>query len=389
VPSITALVEPSLLVWARMTANLEPLAADRKIGVPEGRVAEWENGTTLPTVKQLRDAAAVYRRPLGVFFLPEPPAGFETMRDFRRILGADAAEWSVALHDEYRRAHAQREVILEIAELDGNEPPSRWRLVGLPDADASIAAAARDALEAASPLEYPTPGADEYRHLAYWITALEHLGVMVMQTRGGQVETDEMRAFSLYFDRVPVIALNGADWPRGRLFSLIHEYAHLLLHTSGLCDTTTDTRAVTDDRQLEARCNALAAEILMPAADVLDNTLVAERPPGHDWTMQELIDAARPFGVSVESFLRRLVTLDRVPIEFYRDFREGRSERDLRGNRSSGGNFYVTKARDLGRGYVRTVTDAHGRNVIDSATAAAYLDVKVNQISRLAEKARL
>jgi hypothetical protein len=83
------------------------------------------------------------------------------------------------------------------------------------------------------------------------------------------------------------------------------------------------------------------------------------------------------------------VTLGRVPIEFYRAFREGRTERDLRGNRSSGGSFYVTKARDLGRGYVRTVVDAHSRSVIDSATAAAFLDVKVNQIGKLAAKARL
>ncbi len=154
-------------------------------------------------------------------------------------------------------------------------------------------------------------GADEYRHLAYWIAALEQLGVMVMQTRGGQVETDEMRAFSLYFDEVPVIALNGADWPRGRLFSAVHEYAHLLLHTSGLCDTTTDTRATTEDRRLEARCNAIAAEILMPAAVVLDREMVQDRAPGHEWTLPELIDAAKPFGVSVESFLRRLVVLCR------------------------------------------------------------------------------
>lgn len=387
VPSITALVEPSLLSWARKTANLEPLAAARKIGVPEGRVEEWEDGNSKPTIAQLREAARVYRRPLGAFFLPEPPQGFETMRDFRRIFGSGETEWSAALHDEYRRAHAQRDALLEIAELDGMEPPSAWRLRNLPDADASIATAARRALQSAAPLDFPTQGADEYRHLAYWIAALEQLGVIVMQTRGGQVETDEMRAFSLYFDEVPVIALNGADWPRGRLFSAIHEYAHLLLHTSGLCDTTTDTRATTEDRRLEARCNAIAAEILMPAADVLDNGMVQERAPGHEWTMAELIDAAKPFGVSVESFLRRLVTLGRVPIESYLVFREGRSERDLRGNRSSGGSFYLTKARDLGRGYVRTVVDAHSRSVIDSATAAAFLDVKVNQIGKLAEKA--
>ena len=38
---------------------------------------------------------------------------------------------------------------------------------------------------------------------------------------------------------------------------------------------------------------------------------------------------------------------------------------------------------------VRVVADAHSRSVIDSATAAAFLDVKVNQIGKLAEKARL
>lgn len=176
---------------------------------------------------------------------------------------------------------------------------------------------------------------------------------------------------------------------RLRLFSAIHEYVHLLLHTSGLCDTTTDTRATTEDRRLEARCNAIAAEILMPAADVLGSVMVNERPPGHEWTLPELIDAAKPFGVSVESFLRRLMTLGRVPVEFYRAFREGRTELDLRGNRSSGGSFYLTKARDLGRGYIRTVVDAHGRSVIDSATAADFLDEKVDQIGKLAARARL
>ena len=105
--------------------------------------------------------------------------------------------------------------------------------------------------------------------------------------------------------------------------------------------------------------------------------------------MSELTEAAKPFGVSVESFLRRLVTLGRVPIEFYCAFREGRAEQDLRGGRSSGGSFDLTKARDLGRGYVLPVVDAHSHNVIDSWTAAAFLDVKVNQIARLAERARM
>lgn len=388
-PSLTALVEPSLLSWARQRANVERIAADRKIGVPEGRVEEWEDGTTKPTIAQLRNAAEVYKRPLGVFFLPKPPEDFETLRDFRRIQGSQAAEWSVTLHDEYRRAHAQRDALLELADLDDAQPSEAWRLDGLPDDDERIAAGARQALMAASPLPVPTRGADKYRHLNYWIAALEQMGVLVMHTQGGEVSKTEMRAFSLYFDEIPVIVLNGADWPRGRLFSLIHEYAHLLLHTSGLCDTTTDRRAVTGNRRLEARCNAIAASVLMPAQAVRDTALVKAKPRGHVWTLDELIEAARPFGVSVESFLRRLTTLDRVPLSQYQAFRAARSEGEEPGRKADGGNANITKVRNLGRQYVRTVVRAQQRGLINSATAATFLDVKVARIPKLAEKAGL
>jgi Zn-dependent peptidase ImmA (M78 family) len=71
--------------------------------------------------------------------------------------------------------------------------------------------------------------------------------------------------------------VNGADAPRGHLFTLLHEYAHLLLHTGGLCDLITDTAATTADRALEARCKAIAAAILMPADAVLARPDVVSR----------------------------------------------------------------------------------------------------------------
>jgi len=389
VASITAPVEPELLSWARKSANYEPLAVARKLGLPDDRVQAWESGTLKPTISQLRAIANLYRRPLGVFFLPQPPAGFETMRDFRRIYGSVSAAWSAELHAEYRRAHDQRDVLLEIAELDGISPSQVWRDIPRSSDDRELAHAARSALQDVAPLDYPTLGGSEYDHLNYWTAALEEAGVLIMHTAGGLVLTDEMRAFSLYFSELPVIVVNGADWPRGRIFSVIHEYAHLLLHTAGLCDTTTDNNAVTEDRRLEARCNAIAAEILMPAAEVLASATVAAKTAGHAWTLTELVEAAKPFGVSVESFLRRLATLGRVSLDFYLQFRDKQSEQELRGSRSPGGNFYNNKARDLGKAYIRNVVSAHLRQVIDSWTAATYLDVKVGQIPELAKRARL
>ncbi|WP_018638823.1 XRE family transcriptional regulator [Parafrankia elaeagni] len=389
--SIPALVEPSVLRWARLSIGLTPTAAARRIAVPDGRVDEWEAGTAQPTIAQLRAAAVAYKRPLGVFFLPEPPRSFDAMRDFRRLDAGADREWSPELHAEYRRALAQREHALELAELDERPPPTVWSttVVTEDDDEERVGAFARHVLTTTQPAPPPVTGT-EYDALNYWTAAAEDAGILVMSTSQGRVLTQEMRAFSLYFDQYPVIMVNGSDAPRGRLFSLLHEYAHLLLHTGGLCDTVTSQRETTADRRLEARCNAVAAAALMPAEAViawLESTGHGE--VDERWSYAALRGAAAPFGVSAEAFLRRLVTLGRASRELYDARRpqfvaayEADSDRSR-----GGGNWYRNTARDLGKGYVRRVADAHRRRVIDSYTAATYLNAKVGQISKLAEEA--
>ena len=390
---IPALVETSVLRWARESIDLTPVAAARKIGVEDGDVAAWESGERQPTITDIRKAAKVYKRSIAVFFLPEPPADFDTLRDFRRHKGAEAGPWSPALHEDYRRVHLQREQALELAILDDVEPPVAWRLNELPRGDEMSAAAGRRTLLEASPLPLPSGNGTVYDHLNTWVAALETAGVMVMATAGGRVLTAEMRAFSLYFDTLPVIVVNGADAGRGRLFSLLHEYAHLLLHTGGLCDTTTDTRATTPDRKLEARCNALAAAMLMPRDQVLAQAEVRARVNSRNsWDYDSLAAAAAPFGTSAEAMLRRLVTLGRVEMVFYEAKRDeflAAYEEDAQKSRPKGGDWYRNTVRDLGKGYVRLVADARRRRVIDSYTAASFLNVKVGQIDRLAATAAL
>ncbi|GAB7143730.1 hypothetical protein LRC484719_23200 [Mycobacterium riyadhense] len=97
------------------------------------------------------------------------------------------------------------------------------------------------------------------------MSAIEASGVLVLATRGGKVAVDEMRGMCLYFEALPVIVLNGSDAPRPRLFSLLHEFVHVVLHTEGLCDVIADDRPRTQDRLLEARCDAIAAEVLVRA----------------------------------------------------------------------------------------------------------------------------
>lgn len=383
-----AYVEPAMLLWARKSANLELLAAERKLKLPVGKVDSWENGQSQPTIAQLRRAAKLYNRTLGVFYLSEPPAGFETIRDFRRINPFGTVEWSSQLLTEFRRAHLQRETILELQELEDIISDARWRIDEHFRDDYQLANSIREKLSSINQMAMPNEFSNEFSHLGFWISAIESAGVLVMCTTGGLVQTEEMRAFSLYFEEIPVIVLNGADSPRGRLFSLIHEYAHLVIRTSGVCDMSTDLRAVNVNRQIEARCNSVAADVLMPAEIVLTQQVISSHETGKQWVLEELIEGAKTFGVSAEAYLRRLVTLGLENVGNYELFRE-RSSTLTSKPKSGSGNFYRTKARDLGKGYVRRVVGAHRSHLIDSSTAAEYLDVKVGQIDQLALSARM
>jgi hypothetical protein len=101
--SIPALVEPTMLRWARESIGLDAVAASKKLDLPDDRVAAWESGGVQPTVAQLRRAAKLYRRSLGVFYLQAPPRGFDTLRDFRRQEGAAAGPWSLGLQPTIAR----------------------------------------------------------------------------------------------------------------------------------------------------------------------------------------------------------------------------------------------------------------------------------------------
>jgi DNA-binding transcriptional regulator YiaG len=65
-------------------------------------LSKWEEGEALPSIPQLRKLGEIYKRPLAVFFLSEPPPGFDPQREFRRLPGVtpqnESPELRLALH---------------------------------------------------------------------------------------------------------------------------------------------------------------------------------------------------------------------------------------------------------------------------------------------------
>ena len=64
-----ALIKPDLLVWARNSAGFTVFEAAQKLAISETKLAGWEAGDDTPSIPQLRKIAALYNRPLAVFYL--------------------------------------------------------------------------------------------------------------------------------------------------------------------------------------------------------------------------------------------------------------------------------------------------------------------------------
>ncbi|MCC6222494.1 MAG: ImmA/IrrE family metallo-endopeptidase [Thermoleophilia bacterium] len=374
-----ARINPALLAWGRTSIGLSLEDAARRVGVPEARLRSWESGESAPTVAQLRKAAHVYRRPLAVFYLPEPPRGFDAMKDFRRLPDSVAEAWSPELHVEFRRATRQREIALELLENAGTEL-RRVELPAYADDPETFAGAVRELLGVS--LEEQMTWRDRYRALAGWIEAVEEAGALVLQT--SEVELDEMRGFSLALEPLPVVVVNAQDSPRGRTFTLLHELTHALLRNGGLCDLG-ERESQSEEGRTEVFCNRVAAAVLMPRAALEAETAVLRHRPGAEWEDDELRSLADKYGASREAVLRRLVTIGKATMAHYLRKREEflRIYAEQMGPRTGFAPYHRVKVRDLGRSYVRLVLEAYHREEIGASDLADSLGVKLKHVAKI------
>lgn len=386
-------VTPSVLKWARQTSGVSVEDAAKRASVTVERLESWEAGAAEPTLAKLRDLATMYGRPLAIFFLPEPPTDYSTPRDFRKLPDEPARHWSRGLHKVWRRALEQQDVAVELLEDEDEAPVFQVPALTLEMDPEDAGATARAALGVSVQTQFGWAKPDDAFY--GWLNAVEAHGVLVLRT--SDVDLREMRGLAVSSDSLPVIVVNATDSPRGQVFTLAHEFIHLMLHQSGLCNLL--ERNEDTARRTEQFCNAVAAALLMPAEAFVDHDLV--RAPGiRQWDDTQLVQLSNLWGVSREAVLRRLVTLKRASVKFYLAKRQEyldtytqRREEDKarrRAQESKGGPPpYRMAVRDKGRPYVRLVLDAYQRQAITPSSLSNLLGLKLKHLPELERELRV
>ena len=389
---VRAIVNPELLAWARKSSRFSLEEAAKKLRVPVERVMQWESGFDRPTIAQLRRMADIYKRPLAVFYLPEPPKGFDAMRisDFRTLPEAGEPEVSPQLALEIRRAHQRREVALFLASELAQIGPELPTHIGVGDDPEQVAGQVRDYLGIA--LEDQFSWLDPDVALKAWKTAIENVGILVFETE--RVPLEEMRGMSIGERPFPVIALNGKDWPRGKIFTLLHEFTHVLLSQGGICDLRDGPRVSAVADTTEIFCNHVAGAALVPKVALLRERLVAARPGQREWRDEEIWDLSKRFSVSTEMLLRRLVLIGAAREEFYRQKRKEflaayaeQRERRRRYLKDKGGHppYYRMVLRSNGIRYTKLVLEAYHDRYITASDLSDYLNMRLKHLSAIWE----
>lgn len=385
-------IKPKILVWARKEAGLELEEAARKAAVNVDRLQEWERGDDQPSIPQLRKLADAYKRPITVFYLQDVPERFRVMHDFRRLPGEVAGEYSMDLRLQLRLIEQRRELALELLQEVGEAPIKFKPQITMDENPAHVGQMIRKWLGVT--LAEQQQWHDPRVGFNVWRARMEAIGVLVFQFTN--VDVKEARGLSIADDYLPVAAVNKKDAFNGRIFSLLHEFTHLLLRKSSLCDMDDEAERSREDKQVEVFCNRVAAEALVPSGDFLADDIVASYGVApQTWADDDLQEVAKRFCVSREVVTRSLLTYGRVTEQFYRqkraqfvdEYREGaerqRASQSLKTFRRNRPQEVLS---EYGKPFVNLVFDSYHQRRITLNDVSAYFDLALKNIPKIQQK---
>ncbi len=335
-------VSPNVLRWARERAGLG--LADLQHKFP--KLADWENASIQPTMRQLQDFARSTRAPYGFMFLPEPPDLGLHFADFRTVESRRPQGISPDLMDTVHLM-LRRQAWLREERIEAEARPVAF--VGAASLSGDPATVARHMRRAlglvdgwAKRVPTWTSAVGELRRVVEAAGVMAVINGIVGNDTHRKLEVDEFRGFALSDPHAPLIFVNGADAKSAQMFTLAHELAHLWLGDEGEGLSGFDGLQPGGGK-VECFCDQVAAEFLVPSVEIRTawrSVADSEAP------MKRL---ARYFKVSPVVIGRRAMDLGLMECDEFHRFYNNYTQREFRSGRATGGDLYNNQDNRVGR----------------------------------------
>lgn len=379
-------VNPGNLESARKRLRLTPKEVAEQAsqlgsaysGITEKALQDWEAGKKEPELRHLEALSEIYVCPVGWFFVEDIPPSPKAL-DFRGVApGAQVGSRGMqTLHRFLELADWSEEVAIRTKQFTA---PALGR------------ANLRDKIDDVVGLERKRLGFDprvrsqwQLKNDAFdwWRRRIEALGVFCFVMR---LPTSEVRGASYWGKQGGAFILvnsEDAESATGRLFTLLHEYAHLILHENRVCDF----RGSREGAKVERFANRFAARMLV------DDTELRERLKAlgtarfrERWGDAMLDNIRKPFHVSRDVIAIYLEELELAPRGFYAMKRGAWANRRSFGRSKTpqpGHTQAEQRLKMLGGTLAKVLSSKQAEAELSPLDLAEMLDVKVERVPRV------
>jgi Zn-dependent peptidase ImmA (M78 family)/transcriptional regulator with XRE-family HTH domain len=385
-------INPQILTWARDKAGLSIEEAARALGFRDAidrtaaeRLQAIERGVEEPSRSVLGKMARAYHRSLLVFYLSEPPPTGDRGQDFRRAPGMRPLEYNPtldALIRDIRGRHGIVKDLLEQAE-SGRVEYVASATMQTPPATLARRIAEKLNFSLADFRRQPTVQAA----FSYLREKVENSGtfVLLLGNLGSyhtNIPSSVFRGYAIADPVAPFIIVNDRDAPVAWTFTALHEMTHLWLGATGVSGGSADT-------ELEAYCNSVAGEILLPDSEAGELRLLRHASLGE--AVEAIATFARERNISRPMVAYKLLRLRIITAaawreldEHYRDEWIAAQTRLPSGESNEGGpSYYVVKRHRLGRALLDLVRSSIAEGALTHTKAGLVLGVKPRNVDPL------
>lgn len=265
------------------------------------------------TLAQVRKFAEQAKVPFGFLFLPNPPHKFSPANklvDFRTVKNNEPL--SDDFLDIYKDIeHKQSWYREHLVSIDAQ----KLSFVGKYEHNQTstntvIAGDIRKTLNLGSIERHVGNAEDYFNVLAQQCEAagiLVFKNSVVVNNNKRKLNSEEFRGFVIADSYAPAVFINGEDTKYANIFTLAHELVHIWLGESGISDADKNS-----NNPHEIKCNAIAAEVLVPADIFLQAWESNEQEH-----RQKIITLNRTFKVSELVIARIALTNNKISQDFY------------------------------------------------------------------------
>lgn len=368
-------INHEILKWARLKSGfaIEDIAENLK--KKPSIIESWERGKSAPTYVQLEKLAYnYYKRPIALFFFPEPPDESDPKKSFRTLPEFELENLASDTLYAIRQGEAMQVALRELN--DGKNISTRKIFEDIKlkptDSISNISILIREYFGVE--IEEQKAWKNYTDSLSKWRSLVEDSGIFIFKRSFKQ---KDISGFCLLDDEFPIIYLNNSTSKSRQIFTIFHELSHILLNTNGITKNYSNyIKALSgEDKKVEIFCNSFASEFLVPSAD-FDKQL--KESSVNDKLVKKL---AERYYVSREVILRKLLDKGFVTKELYESkSAEWDEEFYLYKKESSGGNYYATQFTYLGEKFLNLAFSKYYTGRFSVEQLADYLNIKVKSI---------